>query len=392
MKKIHKTHIVITTYTIILLAILLGIPLITRQLQHHEIYVDQVIKPQLPYTPADKVAYLLTKKYDFAYNSYTFVGDKYLIFNSGDQNHILNIYNNKYKTFNELFINNDPTPIENLIVTALKQKYPSFIADAALAANVTREYNLANDFTVTFNKVITNPVYDKNISVMLSCNMIKDYLNYQCTPSAKDSELNMPEYDKVVALTFDDGPSSNTNQILDTLKANNAQATFFMLGSKMSNNSDLINTVLANGNEVGGHSYSHKYLTAISQKVLATEMNNTNEAYKAISGVDLQLIRPPYGSINAEVRNAYPYAYIMWSVDPNDWKEKDANKIVENVLGAVRDGDIILMHDTYARSAEAVNQILPLLYLNGYKVVTVSQLAMMKNKTLENHQLYFNFH
>ena len=391
MKINYKIIILISIYTFVTLIFLLGIPVITKQTSKSENYIELQAKESAPYSIEDKTAFLVNKYQDLNYNSYNLIADKYLVFNTNNDNLIINIYNNKIKTINDLFINNDFSPAEALIQNEIKKKYPEFISAKALAPDIKRSYAINDDIVVTFKDVKTDPLYDKSIYVILSCSMIKDMIDYKCQETTDSTNLNITHFDKSIALTFDDGPSKNTAGILQTLKANHAHATFFMLGSKMADNSDLIKTILSEGNQIGGHSYSHKYLSEISDKVLEKEMNKSNEAYKAITGLDLELVRPPYGSINTKVKDQYNYSYILWSIDTNDWKHKDTNKTIAGVLDNPQNGDIALIHDTYSSSAEALKQILPELYIRGFNVVTVSELAASQNQTIEKHTIYRSF-
>ena len=205
---------------------------------------------------------------------------------------------------------------------------------------------------------------------------------------------NLPEnLDKVVALTFDDGPTKNkTDRVVDILGNNKANATFFMVGNKITyQNKPTILNVLNNGNEIGSHSYSHKMLTRLKEDEILEEINNTNNNFKEITGNDLYLVRPPYGSSNKRVRETVSNPFIMWSLDTKDWKYKDAEKVYNNVIETVEDGDIILMHDSYDSTLAALEEVLPKLYTMGYKVTTVSNLAKLKNQEIVEGTSYHYF-
>ncbi len=386
-----KSLYIIVLTTIITLIVFLSIPLYTKPNIKKANLINLTSKNSIPYSVDDKVKFLLNKYQDLNYQSYNLVGNKYLVLNTTNKNIIYNIYNNKEKLFADLFKNNDLSLMENLIVNTIKQKYPDFISGPALDSTTKRTYTISNDIQINFENVITNPVYEKPISVVLTCQMIQDIIDYKCIAVNHNPDVNKPDLDKVIAITFDDGPSKYTPEILKTLAANNATATFFMLGAKLSSNSNLVKEVLKAGHEIGHHSYSHKYLTEISETMLDKEINETNAIYHKITNKDLLLIRPPYGSINTQIRNKYNYAYILWSIDSNDWKHKNVTKTVKTVLANPQDGDIILLHDTYASSAAALKIILPELYLKGFKVVTVTQLAAQQTKEIKAHQLYRSF-
>lgn len=104
----------------------------------------------------------------------------------------------------------------------------------------------------------------------------------------------------------------------------------------------------------------------------------------------MKLVRPPYGIINNYIKEHYNYSYILWDIDTLDWSSRSAKRIYDKVIGHVKDGDIVLMHETYASSVKALENILPSLYQDGFQVTTVSNLAKLKGKTLEKNNVYHN--
>ena len=132
-------------------------------------------------------------------------------------------------------------------------------------------------------------------------------------------------------------------------------------------------------------------LTRLSDYKLDKEINYTKELLSNMTGVDVFLVRPPYGEINNRIKRRYDVPYILWSIDTKDWKLKDANKIYEKVINEVSDGDIILMHETYLSSVTALDMIIPKLQEMGYQIVTVSELANLNNAKLENGVVYHSF-
>ncbi|MGX8834465.1 polysaccharide deacetylase family protein [Amedibacillus sp. YH-ame6] len=180
----------------------------------------------------------------------------------------------------------------------------------------------------------------------------------------------------MVALTFDDGPTRRyTTAILDALKENNASATFFILGSRANNAPDVLQRMVLEGNEIGNHTYSHKQLTTLSKEKIEEEIEVTQETIYEITHLYPVLIRPPYGSKNDTVIScAHDKRVVAWTLDTRDWASKNAKTIVDNVMNTVKDGDVILMHDLYASSAQAATIVIPKLKEAGYQLVTVSEL------------------
>ena len=188
---------------------------------------------------------------------------------------------------------------------------------------------------------------------------------------------------KLIAFSFDDGPSrKNTEKILKALDKNNARATFFMLGQNAKYYPDLVKKVEESGNEIAGHSWNHPLLTKLGKKGVKKQMSQMNEAIASVTGSDVGLLRPPYGSINRTVKNTVKDPLILWSIDTLDWKTLNADKTAAAILKQAKDGDIILMHDIHAPTAEAVKKVLPKLEKKGFQVCTVSELLEARNITL----------
>ena len=141
-----------------------------------------------------------------------------------------------------------------------------------------------------------------------------------------------------------------------------------------------------NGNEIGNHSYNHRWLTKLSAKEQIEQISKTQYIIKKYTGYTPIYLRPTYGSVNQKLRNNTDLEIILWNVDTRDWKYKNVNTIVNNALKDVKDGSIILMHDTYKRTSEAVEILVPKLIEKGYQIVTISELKeakKIKNKLNE---------
>lgn len=188
----------------------------------------------------------------------------------------------------------------------------------------------------------------------------------------------------MVALTFDDGPfPGSTSSILDTLREHDAVATFFVIGNRVHDNADLLKRMIDEGSEIGNHSLSHKRLTTLSVEDLEYQIEKTQIALKAVTGVEPVIMRPTYGSYNDELEQNIGMPMILWSLDTRDWETRDAESVIQHVLENVQDGDIILMHDIYMSTAEAVKVIVPELKSRGFQLVTVSELLTARGMTLE---------
>lgn len=197
----------------------------------------------------------------------------------------------------------------------------------------------------------------------------------------------------MIALTFDDGPNKKvTIPILDVLKEYDSAATFFILGNRVSSNEDVLKRMLEEGSEIGNHSYNHKQLTKISAEELNQQMANTQNAVIKATGIEPKLMRPTYGSYDDNLKAKVKMPFILWSVDTLDWKSRDSRKVTDHVLSHVKDGDIILMHDIYDSTAEAVKILVPKLTEMGYQLVTVSELYESRGETFKDGEIYNQIH
>jgi peptidoglycan-N-acetylglucosamine deacetylase len=195
----------------------------------------------------------------------------------------------------------------------------------------------------------------------------------------------------MVALTFDDGPHFEyTMQILDCLKQYNGLATFFVLGNRVEKNKSVIKSIIENGNEIGNHTYDHKQLTKLSSKAITNEVAKTTNILKEITNIKPNLIRPTYGSVNNKVKLYSGAPLILWSIDTLDWKTRNEQMIINEVLKNVKDGDIILMHDIYKTTAMAAEVIIKELSSQGYQLVTIDELYSAKGIDLVKGKVYEN--
>lgn len=212
------------------------------------------------------------------------------------------------------------------------------------------------------------------------------------------SELNEPilidPTKPMIALTFDDGPSKHTERLLDILAQHRVKATFFVIGNLIDNRPETLQRIVTDGHEIGGHSWSHRELTKLSSKDIIDEIMNTQTKIQSITGVDTRLLRPPYGSYNDEIKHICAENNIIminWSLDTLDWDTCDADKVYEAIMNQVKDGNIILCHDLYGTTVDAMERVIPDLIAQGYQLVTVSELLSygeyeIKPGTVHNKQ------
>ena len=208
----------------------------------------------------------------------------------------------------------------------------------------------------------------------------------------KDAELYKAYYEKknqkVVALTFDDGPNpATTNQALDTLSKYGIKATFFVLGKNVSGNEEILKRMKADGHVIGNHSWSHPILSQLSLDEAKKQITDTEDALTKVLGSSSKLMRPPYGAITDDIRNSLDLSFIMWDVDSLDWKSKNEAAILTEIQREVKNGSIILMHDIHAETVNALPKVIDYLKGQGYDFVTVPDLL---DSRLKAHQLYYD--
>lgn len=192
-----------------------------------------------------------------------------------------------------------------------------------------------------------------------------------------------------VALTFDDGPRrSTTARLLDGLKARGARCTFFLLGSRVEGNEDLVLRMEAEGHQVGIHTYDHTILRNLCRRDFDLQVDRTRTILQEILFHDDFPLRPPCGFLDRNVQQWAGAPIILWSVDPVDWCSTDTAKIVCSITKKTKDGDIVLMHDFYPTSVDAALQVIDFMQEEGAVFVTVEELFSKCGCALENGKVY----
>ena len=194
--------------------------------------------------------------------------------------------------------------------------------------------------------------------------------------------------EKVVALTFDAAwGNEDTQQLIDILGQYNVPATFFLVGDWVDNYPESVKALSDAGHSVQNHSNTHPYLTQCSADTIMSELNACNDKIEAITGVRPTLIRPPYGDYNDTVVNtirSMGMEPIQWDVDSLDWKELSAPEITQRVLSGVQPGSIILFHNAALHTPEALPDIIDSLMQEGYTFVTVNDLILTGDYTIDH--------
>lgn len=185
--------------------------------------------------------------------------------------------------------------------------------------------------------------------------------------------------DRFIALTFDDGPHPRlTPRLLDLLKKENVRATFFVLGEQAAAHPGIVRRIDLEGHEIGNHSWNHLSFSRLNRADIREELKSTSEAIRSATGRNPILMRPPYGdtneSLNLWIAEEFGMKVILWSIDSNDWRDRNAELVRRNILSKARPGSIVLCHDIHASTIEAMPALIADLKRKGFRFVTVSEL------------------
>ena len=209
------------------------------------------------------------------------------------------------------------------------------------------------------------------------------------TPTPTPTPEPTPDPDRpMVALTFDDGPTEYTIQVLDLLERYGAKGTFFVIGNSLNEGTRPILQRMADmGCDIGMHDLSHRDLTKLSAAANTKRIKRMRSLISAQieGGYDVRLLRPPYGYLNKAVRRACQagnVACVRWSVDTRDWSNKNPRTILKIVQSETKDGAILLFHDRLPATVTALETVIPWLQEQGYELVTVTELIESSGQSI----------
>lgn len=260
----------------------------------------------------------------------------------------------------------------------LKLKYPTFVVDDIEWE--TAVYNIKPNELEAFYK--TKEFGDVNYHI--NYNEIRDMMDYPMNyDDAYQNEVYILDPNKkTIAFSFDDGPSDYDFELIQALEDSHSKATFFVVGNRLANFPKVVERLANSEMEVGNHTYDHKSLSKMSTEKVIEEITKTNDRYRDMTGKELSLLRPSYGAVNKRVLLNVGMPVILWSIDTEDWKSRNAEKVTSVILDNVQDGDIVLMHSLYSSTVEAVRMTLKELYKQGYQITSVGELAKLKGRNL----------
>ena len=268
-----------------------------------------------------------------------FISVALFIYVNGD-----NINKNYVKTY---FYNNKINNIESFVdINKLNRILINKIKNTSLNIDIANNYEFSFDDTnlyVYFNydnnyETIDIPLANLNIFFEKEKKVINEII-------LPNNDINYS--DKVIALTFDDGPSKYTDDLIEYLHQNDCKATFFILGNKVSNYQDTLNKSISYGNEIGNHSYNHKWLIKLKKEEMINQIEKTQNLIYEYTGYIPTLIRPTYGSVNSTLKNSTNLKIVLWNVDTLDWKYKSVDKIVARATKNLKSGNIMLLRKLF---------------------------------------------
>lgn len=211
--------------------------------------------------------------------------------------------------------------------------------------------------------------------------------NSYCSDTNKEQEeqkylLEQYQNKKLLALTFDDGPSKYTKNLIDELNKRDVCATFFLIGENIEKYGTVLEYMNTSNCEIAIHSYVHKLFTRSTNEEIINQISLTKSAINSYTNANINLIRVPYGSTSSRVEQVITsqnLTSVLWDVDSLDWKFRNTLKVYNYVLKNIKGNQIILMHDTYKTSVEAALKLIDFLQENCYTFVTVSKFNEIKS-------------
>ena len=315
---------------------------------------------------------------------------------------LIYFYDEKEEVINKKYVNTSNNVyieypfFNNLDIDKYINNYLNDVVRENNKSNIFMDYDYFYDDNVINLTMYTYREKD-NILKKSNKNMEID-LNTSYITSNNDIRSNNYDYDfynnrvvknnKLVALTFDDGPNNNTGRVLDILHKYNVKATFFILGTNIKGHEDIIKRMNKEGHQIGNHMYSHKLITRLKGEEIIDEIDKTDSLIYNIIGKRPLILRPSYGSLNKRVRRVIDRPIINWSIDTLDWKYHNSKYISNKIVDKVKDGDIVLMHDIYTATFNSLDITIPKLLNKGYKLVTINELFYYKNEKLIKNRVY----
>ena len=271
--------------------------------------------------------------------------------------------------------------LKNLSITAL------LITNAITSLSCSK-VSLKSDARITDSSISIEIEKENESIININDKLLEstDVINSTLLSTIEEIKKNR----KMVALTFDDGPSKNTEELLELLNKYNVDATFFVLEYNCINYPDAIISMAEQGHEIAIHGSTHTAFTKLTVEEVQNEITSTINTIENLGVEASNIVRPPYGSLNTELKENITSPFVLWSIDTEDWKSRDKDLIKKQIEDSISDGQIILMHDmgsVHNANLEALRELLPEL-TKEYAFVTISDLYKYNDIELENGGAY----
>lgn len=269
------------------------------------------------------------------------------------------------------------------IQDVLRRDYQKMIADKLKEKSLTPEGIEQMDFAIHEDGIY---IYQNQQAITVSFDEDAKYIrlpekSIAETTIEKTRNRSIDPNQPMIALTFDDGPSIYTQDFLTTLIENDASATFFMLGKNIANHPEIVKRMVEEDIEIANHSWDHQNTDSDDAAFIQKEIYDTQDALFRLTGHEPMQFRPPYGAHNKltdEIAAQGNIHIALWTVDTQDWNNRSTSTTLERARAGVQDGAIILFHDLYPSSLEAIQALVPQLKAEGYQLVTFSEIIQYK--------------
>ena len=204
-------------------------------------------------------------------------------------------------------------------------------------------------------------------------------------------KIKVKSSDKIVALTFDDGPSADTAKLLKTLKKYDCHATFFMVGVQVPGKEKIVKQMVKDGHEIGTHTLDHPQMSSLSKSEQKAKLTKSMKIIKKACGKHPTIFRPPYGAYNDDtlaVAKNLKMPVALWNSNIEDYKTTSSSVVKNNIQKIAKDGIIYVIHDSHSWSVEGICQAIPEMKKQGYEFVSLSEYAKIKKKPLKAGKIY----
>ncbi|MCL1990800.1 MAG: polysaccharide deacetylase family protein [Defluviitaleaceae bacterium] len=270
---------------------------------------------------------------------------------------------------------------------AARAQHVSMLNEQEIHVNLRNSKHVVKiDDVLAVDQIEETPGIEADHEVMEDLPFIEDEAD---TTAVRPLDPSRP----MIALTFDDGPGIHTDQIREVFERHDGLATFFVIGRLVESGRDVMERLSDSGFEIVGHSWDHSDLSWLSASQIEDQLVSTHAAIEAVIGPAPMMYRPPFGAINqtvVDVSRDLGFSLIHWSIDPEDWRTRNAYSTYQHIMNTAYDGAIVVLHDIHFETVQAMELVVPALVERGFQLVTVSELFYHANLTPAPGGVYLN--